>query len=84
MSKSGVLVTGLMIAGAVGPKIWGSRKHSPPPLMTKAMKNRKVSKIFSKLARLVMQFKSMFHGMSYAQINQQMCTFMVSNGLQIG
>ena len=31
-----------------------------------------------------MQFKSMFHGMSYAQINQRMCTFTASNGLQIG
>ena len=39
MSKSGVPVTGLVIAGAVGPKSWGSRKHPPPPLMTKAMKN---------------------------------------------
>ena len=39
MSKSGVLVTGLVIAGAVGPKSWGSRKHSVPQLMKKAMKN---------------------------------------------
>ena len=31
-----------------------------------------------------MQFKSMFHGMSHAQINQRMCTFTASNGLQIG
>ena len=36
------------------------------------------------LAKVAMQFKSMFHGMSYAQMNQQMCTFTASNGLQIG
>ena len=39
MIKSGVLVTGLVIARAVGPKIGGSRKHPPLSLMTKVMKN---------------------------------------------
>ena len=52
--------------------------------MTKATEKSEVSKTFSNLARVVIQFKSMLHGMSYIKQILTMCTFMVSDGFWIG